>query len=150
MRNFAAILLMSIAYALLLGHSIVPHHHHESPDEIGVKHHHNGHHSQNHSHDSHNETNSSGNAADQEALNLGHLVMHFFHASDELSLHTLQKITTPIQSQLLFISTNVLSLEAQFKNPDIPKRCFTHKKATEYFSPHIYVAGLRAPPSQLS
>ncbi len=59
---------LTLAYAILLGHNIIPHHHHENELELTE------HHSRQHQHD--------GQSIGQE---IGHLFSHFLHVDDGLT-----------------------------------------------------------------
>lgn len=127
---------MFIAYAILLGHSIIPHHHHNSVQEAELH----------HFHEPATQHYNSGEASGQ-----GHSP-HLVHDSDfGKELRTSSKSTIDFSKQLIslfnfYFFTFSLTADAnsclQSQPPD--------KDFLIYFSPHSHASGLRAPPAFIS
>ncbi|MCY7410910.1 MAG: hypothetical protein LH473_11605 [Chitinophagales bacterium] len=132
LKKFTAILLMTVACAILLGHNIVPHHHHDN-DHNATEHHHTHHH-----HD---------DDTDREDLN--HLFAHFTHSADGLNFTTSHHLTNTFSSR--FNSGSVVAILPDnfgiiklFIPPLLQKSSAEH---LIYISPHSLSSGLRAPPA---
>lgn len=129
-KKFTAILIVSFAYAILLGHNIIPHHHHDSAEEIAK------HHITHHDHDSEHE-------------GLGNLLSHFVHSVDSFTLPANHIIINTFSKQLLsFVGVlpNNISLN-NFLIPPLLHNFFAEQ--IFYISPHSHPNGLRAPPTTL-
>ena len=130
-------ILLFIAYAILLGHSIIPHHHHNSVQEAELHHFH--------------EPVTQHNNNSGEASGHGHSP-HLVHDADfGKELRTSSKSTINFSKQLISLFkfcplTFSLTAEAnsclQSRPPD--------KDFLIYFSPHSLASGLRAPPAFIS
>jgi hypothetical protein len=80
-RKSLSIFCLLLAYIILLGHNIIPHHHHETHSDVIV------HHDTHHMHD-----------IDQDEQDLGHLFSHFVHP--EYAFTTFVHQNTPGLSDL--------------------------------------------------
>ena len=135
MKKCTAILLMTVAYAILLGHSIIPHHHHESAHELTE------HHKEHHQHD-----------GDQETNDLSHLFSHFTHSADGFNFTT-SNITTNIFSSRYESGSVVAILQGNFLIAKLIIPPLLYKPPAEQLisiSPHSLSTGLRAPPAFIS
>ncbi|MBP6334667.1 MAG: hypothetical protein KA444_04270 [Bacteroidia bacterium] len=129
LKRYAPIFLLTLAYAILLGHNIVPHHHHDSKHEL-TEHH--------HSHHQHGE---------DEGMDLSDLFSHFVHSSDDFMFTAGHSFSNNVSNQMLSFDF-ILPDEILFTAIFVP--LFRHKPPAElpiYYSPHSHSCGLRAPPS---
>jgi hypothetical protein len=130
LKKRAAILFLTLAYAILLGHNIIPHHHHDHDEHLTE------HHDTDHHHDDN---------ADNDGLN--HLFAHFTHAADGFSFTTNHNITntfSKLQLSLVAVLPDNFALD-EFLIPPL-----LHKPPAEhliFISPHSLSSGLRAPPA---
>jgi hypothetical protein len=125
-RKYIALLMMTAAWAILFGHNIVPHHHHEHEAELTA------HHSQ-HEHEE--------NETENEA---SHFFSHFLHAGNDVTFTTSHSTITFSKQ----VASAVLPDIYFTCHYDIPP--LLNSPPAEhliYFSPHSHTAGLRAPPS---
>ncbi len=135
LKKRTAILFLTLAYAILLGHNIIPHHHHDH-DHHATKHHDTDHHDTDHHHD---------DDADNDGLN--HLFAHFTHAADGFSFLTNHNITNTFfkqQLSLVAVLPDNFSLDDFLIPPLLDKPPAEH---LVYISPHSHPSGLRAPPA---
>jgi len=129
LKKYTALLLMTVAYAILLGHSIIPHHHHDSVHELTE------HHQEHHQHD-----------GEEESNGLSHLFSHFVHSADGFTTTQNNFNISFLQKQLSVVA--VLPNNFYLKTFAFP--LLKHKPPTEqliYISPHFLSSGLRAPPA---
>jgi hypothetical protein len=130
LKKYLAILMMFTAYAILLGHNIVPHQHHDH-DEHFTEDHHTDYHPD--------------DDADDDGLN--HLFAHFNHAADGFTFTTSNNIGNIFSKlQLTFVALlpdNFLLDE--FLIPTLPDK--PPKEHLVYISIHSHPSGLRAPPA---
>ena len=130
LKKRTAILLLTLAYAILLGHNIIPHHHHENNQELTA------HHQTDH-HQDDNEDNE----------DLSHILSHFIHSSDEFTFTGSHNISNTSSKQLLsFIAV----LPHNFSLDEFLIPSLLHKPPAEHFiyiSPHSLSSGSRAPPA---
>ncbi len=137
-KKYFSISVLFIALAILLGHNVFPHHHHNhhcDVDSFETEHHH----STNHSHgdDHHGE----------EGFNFGHFFAHFEHNDSEISLlNSLHKddfLSKQLLHPLAILPNSPLDwcdkILVSQKIPLYYFDFFSH----QYFSP----TSLRAPPS---
>lgn len=120
---------MAVAYAILLGHSIIPHHHHDSELEL-TEHHQTDHH--------YNEGEGS-----EEGEGLRHILSHFIHSADAFTFVNTLKISSMFYSVIAILPYNF-----SFDGLLIPP--LLYKPPAEHFiynSPHSLSSGLRAPPA---
>lgn len=136
LKKSTAIIFLALAYATLLGHNFIPHHHHSDLHELTEHHQFDHHydHDDDQDHDHHNN------------FGLGHLLSHFIHSVDNFTLsgnHQFAKVF-PNHQQLF-----VAGLPDNFSF-DSFRFYFEQQKTTVehliYFSPHAHASGLRAPP----
>ena len=130
LKKYTAILMMTIAYAILLGHSIIPHHHHDSKHDL-IDH-------QYTDHDHHN---------DADSEDLSHLFAHFAHSADGFIFTTAHSITNTFCKQQL---SGAALLPDNFHIDKFLIPPLLHKPPAEhliYISPHSHSKGLRAPPA---
>ena len=129
-KKQAAIILLTIAYALLLGHNIIPHHHHYSEHDLAE------HHQTHHQHQ--------GNEHDND---LGHLFTHSIHPDDDFTLSSNQYIGKLFSIKLISVVA-VLSNKFSFKDFDIPPLLFNPSaEQVIYILPHSLACALRGPPT---
>jgi len=135
LKRHSAFLLMFTAYAILLGHSIVPHHHHHDSAEL------NRHHDHDHEHN-HDDAEKSGG--------LNHLFSHFLHASDEITFRDPLIFNTNFSTQLLsFVA--VLPENLSFIFYTLPPLEYKPPAEEYIFKADFKLSfGLRAPPSFLA
>ena len=130
LKKCIAILLVTFAYAILLGHNIIPHHHHDNNQELTA------HHETDHDHE---------DGDDSEGLS--DILSHFIHSADGFTFTVNHNISN-VLSQQLFLSVAVLSNNFSFDEFLIQP--FLYKPPEEqliYISPHSLSLGLRAPPA---
>jgi len=128
MKRFSMLLVMCSAYAVLLGHSIVPHHHHETEADLLA------HHASAHQHD-------------HDHASLPNLLGHFVHAEDvftstvSLLLYPSLLKQTPVIvldfSKILTINGIQNFPYSIEQPPEVNIYCFSNRKSS----------GLRGPPS---
>ncbi len=130
LKKHIAILMMFIAYAIMIGHEIVPHHHHHNVEEVAE--HHTDHH--------HHSTDDGG---------LSHLLSHFIHSADGFTFSPNHKITNNFSKpQLSFVAL----LPDNFAFDEFLTTSFQNNPPEEHFvyiSPHSHPSGLRAPPAAI-
>lgn len=117
------------AYAILLGHNIIPHHHHTNEHDLAE------HHQTHHNHD-----------GDEESRDLGHLFSHFIHSTDGFIFTGAHSIAFS-KLQLLFVAL----LPDNFSLNEFLIPPLLHKQPAEhlvYISPYSHLSGLRAPPAK--
>ena len=120
---------MFTAYTILLGHNIIPHHHHDNRHDL-TEHHH-----ENHNHD------------DEDGENLSDLFSHFIHSADGFTLAHTNSINNTFSKQV-FIA--VAALPFDFYSDEFLIPPLLHKPPAErfiYVSSHSLSSGLRAPPA---
>lgn len=130
LKKYTAILLMTVAYAILFGHSILAHHHHENDHDLTEHHHTDNHHDDD---------------ADSEDLN--HLFSHFTHLAVGFNFTTSHSTTNVFSKQQLSI---VVVLPDNFLISKFIIPALLYKPPAEhliYISPHSLSSGLRAPPA---
>lgn len=124
-----AIFFLTVAYAILLLHNIIPHHHHDNIKEL-TEHHHSDHHDH-----------------DTDHKGLSHLLSHFIHSADSFTFPTNHNITnTFTKQQLSFVAV----LPNNFSPDDFlipPLLNNSYAEQVIYISPHSHPSGLRAPPA---
>lgn len=119
--------MMFTAYAILLGHNIIPHHHHSTEHELAEHHH------THHSHD-----------GDEEGKDLSHLFSHFIHSAEGFIFTSSNNITlSKLQLLLVAVLPDNFSLDEFLIPPLLLKQSEEHHV---YISPHSHPSGLRAPP----
>lgn len=122
--------MMFTAYAILLGHNIIPHHHHDNQKELTE------HHQTNHHHD-----------GGEESNDLSHLFSHFIHSADGFVFtanHNISNTFSKQQFSFVAVLPDIFSLGELHVPP------LLHKPPAEhliYISPHFLSSGLRAPPT---
>ncbi|OFY86880.1 MAG: hypothetical protein A3F72_00535 [Bacteroidetes bacterium RIFCSPLOWO2_12_FULL_35_15] len=129
LRKRIALFLLTVAYAILLGHNNVPHHHHDTDHDL-TAHHHNDHHDN----------------SDHSSKDFDHLYSHFIHSDIFITANNDNKIN--IFSKQLFLKVAVSPTDfflcdytIQFLLHKLPEKTFI------YISPHSLSSGLRAPPA---
>lgn len=130
LKKHTAILLMFTAYTILLGHNIIPHHHHNTDHDLTE------HHQTSHNHDS-----------EEDSENLSDILSHFIHSSDGFTFTGSHNISNTISKQLLSF---VAVLPCNFFLDEFLIPPLLHKPPAEHFiyiSPHSLSSGLRAPPA---
>lgn len=148
-RN-VSIFLLFLATGIILGHSIIPHHHHNH-DYLNHDHHINNHQHTEHHHGVHADIGQHRDHGNEDKNNdesdgLNHLFSHFIHHDAGLSLcpsynynHSFLKqllSSDLMQSSFSFIEHFTLQIR-----PQRPSQHFV------YISPHFLSTGLRGPPS---
>lgn len=124
-KKYAIIFLMAIAYGILLGHSIIPHHHHDNSREIAE----------------HHQTNHGDGVSD-----ISHLFSHFIHYGDGF-ISTTTNITS---DQFFKISYSIIALPPDLfsmEDCSIPAFIFYPPPDVVYIFRYSFPAGLRAPPA---
>ena len=137
LKKYTAILCMTIAYAILLGHSIIPHHHHQDHEHELTEHHHSSHPQADHHHHD--------NDADSE--DLSHLFAHFIHSTEGFVLTTNPSISSTFSKQLLSIIAVLPGnfLLSIFDIPPLLDRPPAEHLHYSFF--YTCTFGLRAPPA---
>lgn len=128
-KKATALFFLTIAYAILLGHNVIPHHHHVSEHELSE------HHQSNHHHD-----NKDGDNDDND---INHLLSHFIHAADGFIL-TKNQNSNHVYFPLIAILPAYFPINSIFIPPIKPK---PNAINVFYLSPHSTPSGLRAPPA---
>jgi hypothetical protein len=135
-KKYTAILFLTVAYAILLGHNIIPHHHHATLSEAELHHfyEHTTHHHANGDTDGHEHT--------------PHLV-HTADFGEDFRTPTITTIDFAKQIISLFsISPFTFSLIAEANS--CLENQHPEKEFLIYSSPHSLSSGLRAPPAFIS
>lgn len=130
LKKHTAIVLMITAYAILLVHNMVPHHHHDSVHDL-TEHHHADHHQD--------------NQEDTEGLN--HLFSYLTHSTEGFTFSANHHISNTLTKQLFSMVTVIPGNYSPDKFLIPP---LLHKPPAEHFiyiSPHSLSSGLRAPPA---
>ena len=135
LKKYAAFFLLTVAYALLLGHNIIPHHHHDEGDHDLVSHHHADHHAAGHSHDD-----------NDLSKKLGHLFSHFIHPADGYIITFIQGIQDSFSKQLTVVAA-VLPPDLLIADQDFHSLFDQPPDADRTYSfSEVCTFGLRAPP----
>jgi hypothetical protein len=123
-------LLMFIAYAILLGHDMIPHHHHDNEQEL-AEHHQTDHH--------HNDN--------EDSEDLSHILSHFIHSSDGFTFTVNHNISNTFTKQL--VSLIAIMPDNFYQNRFLTPLFLYKPPAVNYIyvSPHSLSSGLRAPPA---
>ena len=130
LKKYTAILFLIAACATLLGHSIIPHHHHETEQEL-AEHFQTNHH----------------NEGDESSRDFSHNLSHFIHSSDSFTTPTVHNIGNTFYKQFRSLAA---VLPADFSVDEFLISPSLHKPPAEQFiciSPHSLSLGLRAPPA---
>lgn len=130
LKKKTAILFISLAYAILLGHNIIPHHHHDPKEYFTV------HQDTDHHHD-----------VDSDDDGLNHLFFHFTHSVEDFSFTSSHNITNTFSKQQLSFIT---LLHDDLVLDNFVCRAVLDKPPADhliYISPISHPSGLRAPPS---
>ncbi|HKR05162.1 MAG TPA: hypothetical protein VJY62_11065 [Bacteroidia bacterium] len=135
LKKYTALLFLFIAYAILLGHSIIPHHHHDNHHDLAE------HHASNHHHTS------SHHAGDGDSEDLSHLFSHFVHPADGFTITTNQSISNTFSKQLVLLVA-ILPADFLLTPCDIPP-LFDRPPSEHlnYSFSNTCTFGLRAPPA---
>ena len=133
MRKHLGLFFLLLAYVILLGHSIIPHHHHESHSEALT------HHDIEHVHDD-----------GHGSTDIGHLLSHLMHADEDFT-----RVIHKVGSQVFNRSTVIIAtiVTDAFCFSLFPDTTFQLKPPdTEVNLSSIYqeTSALRGPPSFLS
>ncbi len=151
LKKYTGLFFLLIAYAILLGHDVIPHHHGElNSHQKADKHHHSTiphHHHEHTTNSTHGHDHSSNDGDDKEASKLGHLFSQFFHAADGITFTSKAHISNTVSKQL-FSFDAILPNSFLVKEIDIPPLIARTKEIvviSNQFSAHQF--GLRAPPA---
>lgn len=128
LKKRLAILFVTLAYAVLLGHNIIPHHHHDSAQEIAEHH-------------------SSQHDLEGENDGLSHMLSHFVHSTDGFTFSPNHNLSSTFSKQKISFVT-VLPNNFSFEEFNIPLLLL--KQPSEkliYISPISNSNSLRAPPA---
>jgi len=144
LKQYVAVLLMSISAILMVGHDIIPHHHDESKDH----HHHVArHHSDAHAHDSHaSQHHSDSNDTSDENGGLNDLLSYFVHTGDFVFQDTSVKQTVDIENERFDNSLVEFKEAISFCTIIVSKSIGYNYIGPDYIPPHSNSKGLRAPP----
>lgn len=139
LKKYGSILMMFIALAIMLGHNLIPHQHHDF-EHYTVEHHDDHHHSKDHHHGDEGDGNS-----ENEESDFGHLFSNFPHGESGISF--LSNHFTNILSKQLSPSTATLAEIFVFQNSIE----FVRQNSPPYNSQYsdlqyLLPCGLRAPP----
>lgn len=134
-KKYTSILMLFSALAMMLGHNLIPHDHHDH-EVVNFEHHHSdgGHH-----HDHEN---------DSEDFDFGHLFSHLQHGEKDVAFLSSKNSHTAFSKQLLLFPA-VLSDAYNFQHISPFVQHYSQPLyKTVYFNSlyHLY-QGLRAPPS---
>lgn len=133
LRKRIALFVLTVAYAILLGHNIVPHHHHDTDNNL-TEHHHNDHHDND----------------KKDSNDSNQFYSHFIHANDGLTATNNHNLTNTFSKRWISIVAT-LSNNFSFGNHTIPPLLDKPpSKQLIYISPHSLSSGLRAPPSVIA
>lgn len=152
LKKYSAILFLFFAYAILIGHDFIPHHHNSK--EAGHQHLHthegdDGHH---HSHSNHSgDVSGTQDESEKEKDDdgaLGNLLAHFVHSGESLFFITHQNNINfyPFQVLLMCSRTSTEFQILYLLPPILLKPPLDHFK---YTSPPALFSGLRAPPASI-
>lgn len=137
-KKYSSILMMFTALAILLGHNLIPHHHHDF-DHSTLEHH-------RHSEDHHHGNEGEGDSENEET-DFGDLFSNFQHGGNGITFLSSHHINNLILKQLspsvavlneFFIFQNIVELAKQNSPP---------YKDVHRNSQYPLPTGLRAPPS---
>lgn len=132
LKKRAAIFLLT-AFAIMLGHSIIPHHHHTYEHKISAL---------QFSHEHHDHDNDENRDDD-----LGHLFSHFIHPVDNFTFTTTHINNISFAKQL-FLFVAVLPGNFSLKDFHIPRLLLKPPaEHLNFISPYSLSSGLRAPPA---
>ncbi len=138
------IFLMFLSYAIMLGHSMVVHHHHDEQHDVAlITHHHHGEATQSHSHD-HDQ-----NEEEQSDIDLSHLFAHFLHAEEGTASHVAQNFNRTIAVNSFLLIALIPEFYQYIEQPLKGVIVRPPEEHELYFSPELFVSGLRAPPALL-
>lgn len=135
MKKQISILFLFIACIIMQAHAVVPHHHHDSGQELQAHH-------SSHDHDNDHDSHDEGKEGGFEGLI--HLFSHFTHSADGFSYVHSDNTENTISKQTVFIVVRL------FDNFNIDR--FTIPPllilpaSKRIISPHSISSGLRAPP----
>lgn len=146
LKKYSAFFFIGVAYAILLGHNIVPHHHHHKDSQshhhnVADHHHHSDEHLGNSEHHSSHE-----HESQEENKELGDLFSHFVHADDNFTIAA-NHLNHVFSKQWLDITALV---QGNFSLDSYCIRPLKHKPPAEYpvyISPNLLSSGLRGPPT---
>lgn len=129
-KRYSILLLFSLAYTLVLGHSVIPHDHHKNHS---TEHHH--HHGNDHDHkDDHSNS----------EKDLGHLFSHYQHTGDFVIRYSadLDVLKDKLVSAL---AVEIVAFVMEQQEPYVAQP--PPYDNIFYLSPHALSSGLRAPPA---
>lgn len=129
LKKRTAILFLTLAYAILLGHNIIPHHHHGHDHDVTE-----------HQQTNHNHPDDGDNGMDNPYSQL-------IHPDDGFTFTTSHNITNTFSKQqlsLVAVLPDIILLGETFIPPLLYKR---FAEQVVYISPHSHPSGLRAPPA---
>ncbi|MDZ4844761.1 MAG: hypothetical protein SH857_04340 [Chitinophagales bacterium] len=129
LKKYTALLFFTIAYALILGHNIIPHHHHDSNHDLAE-------HQQ--LHQEHDDNHEDG---------LNHLFAHFVHSGDAFTFTTNHNINNVFSKQLFLMAVALSDNFSLDRFSVLPLVFSPPEKQVIYISPHSLASGLRAPPA---
>lgn len=130
LKKYTTILLMFTAYAILLGHNIVPHHHDSDHDLT-----------------EHHQTSPHHHDDDHKDKWQGDFFSHFIHSTDGVTFTGSYNISNTLSKQLFSL---IAVLPDNFSLDEFLIPPLLHKPPAEHFiyiSPHSLSSGLRAPPA---
>lgn len=130
LKKYTAILMLFTAYAILLGHNTIPHHHHDSDRNLTGQ----------HNADHHQDQDESDNDE------LTHLFSHFTHSADGHTFKCTHSTDNTSNKELL---TPVIALSDGSTIDAFLLPALLHKPPSEQFNyvpPNALPSGLRAPP----
>lgn len=132
MKKNTVVLFLILAYAILLGHNIIPHHHYHADHDL-TEHHHTDHHDD--------------SDGDEDSDDFNHLFSHFIHSADGFTIANNHKRTNTFAKQWILIVAvlpNNFSFGSYTIPPLLDKPPARH---LSYISPHSLSSDLRAPPA---
>jgi len=134
-KKFTSILMLFSALAMMLGHNLIPHQHHDH-DGVNLEHHH----SDGEKHNDHENQ--------SEDFDFGHLFSHFQHKEKDVSFLSNNNSHNTFSKQLLLFPA-VLSDTYNFQHISPFVQHYTQPLyKTVYFNSLYHLpSGLRAPPS---
>ena len=141
LKRYVAIILLNIACAILLGHSFIPHHHHDTKQELAE------HLLTDHHHDSDDNSHDDNDSSDEDNSDLSHRLSHFIHSSDNFTIQNIHNISNTFSKQrisIVAVLPNNFFFGSYIIGPLLIKPPGRH---LIYLSPHSPSTGLRGPPS---
>lgn len=135
-KKYGSILMLFTALAILLGHNLIPHHHHDFEQSI-VEHHHS---------DDHNHGDQGDGNTENEETDFGHLFSNFQHGENGVTFLSSHHLANTLSKQLSPLIAALQDVYV-FQNIAVCIRQNAPPYISDYYSSQNFLpSGLRAPP----